>query len=1413
MRELRPKAIMTGLFALLFAASFLLLLPGCQNPLAPQRANQATGTVLLSIGGDSVARTIMPDAALTAADFDLFVISWYREDGGLGYGDDEWTSGSTFALDLAVGTWNILINAMRNDDTGAPVIYAAWGRAQVTVEAGQNIPLPIVLNPIQDSGHGTFAWEITLPADVTARMRITGNQYPYAVVRDWAALTIVDGIASGYAADIPAGNHLAVFELTLNNETVSMVEVLQIFSTLTSRFVREIAVQDFPQSLIGIMADAWDGTGFVDAYGVPLGINHVHFSALGVRGVIFANFNYILPLFSGFIGNDLPDTLPDLKALVDAALIDILGRTADFAFAGSHDDREDVEAKIRAHLYNIGNNTPIADADFDWEDGAAAWPYADTLTVTIGGHDVEIVFTMVAAEVVTVSIYPDDPIIFTVDVSDPVRLEAVLETTPPNSIFTVTWISTDPSVIFTDGTGASIPEPVTGIFVYVVGLDTGGANVYAEAGGVTSDPIEVTVSVATALDISITYSDPLDIEVGDRVDLTAVYTPSHPEATFDVLWTVDSPGVRFLGSGDTLVETVTTTAVPHTVTIVGVSGVAGAAVTAAAGGNQYSVYVDVEAAVIEPTVVPFTWQFGATPVIPGWNIVEGTNPDGAANTANLSDTRAVFVNNMVLRGDLRTMGWTPAANRGITPDTADANAGAVVFPDSVPGRIQVLGASGDNPFLTIYGVRTPFTLEVDVAGTGNTDTGRGARLFVGDSAIGAHDFVTRATRTQAVERGSFTVQGDGEYVDISLRAFGGAIRIYRIHLSEPADDCDYCNAAPCECQDIVDAAAADALAAVNTITATNLTTAETIMGMVMDAVDGTITVPPIWQVAFALQAATDAAPGAVTGAIRLTLGTHFADVPVNLSIAQLPFNMNAITGLQASGGPVFMRQGEYLRITQRANSWYAIDTEFDELAVAIDDDALYAVIVTGSLLSAGTAVLQFPLDGAPHDVGIASQAVGAGGNFRLQAIVPGAHINGDQRVIFYIHETVDAHANIRLTAGANIEILVTAFVLQRLEAGGTLGDHYEVFLPLDGVLPPSFGPIPGCDATNDWICNCVVGSIGTVSDLVTLTHFVPQPAWLATDVFAGPVHAANDVGAVPFASVQNWGGATGQSQWVLTGADNDVVAIRVNAADDNRGLGIQNLGLAVGDTITVTGRMGSGGSAGVFIGSGDWGAISETGAIAPNTVFTRSGTVPTEAWASATRIDVRAVNPVGGADFFYIYNITVVRPMCVCDDTCDNATCICTECDTLDCACTPPTTMTWAELLADFIAYGGDHGDLTVTVEANGIVVDGRTAGGNGIGLNVVALREFAGYGDIAIIVTVQGHTAGWGPRIDFWVNGDSGDDLPNHIGSDTGVTILASNDGIPAGDAHRIIVNGSDATGFTITDITVGGHSIIDND
>jgi len=231
-----------GVFALMFAASLLLLLPGCQGPLRPDAEAEVdapgTGTVSLTVERLDLTRAIRPDIGLD--DFDAFDVVFTRAGFDnverLGLGAD----GGNLELnvELAVGEWTVRVDALYG---GA---VAATGTADVDVEPGTITPTSVILRPlVGDADIGTFAWILRFPGNVTAG---------YIHIVGGASISLPGGYgATGEWAgefDLPAGDEYRVIITLENPAGMVMVDMnLHVFGNLTSSFEWDFVAGDFAE--------------------------------------------------------------------------------------------------------------------------------------------------------------------------------------------------------------------------------------------------------------------------------------------------------------------------------------------------------------------------------------------------------------------------------------------------------------------------------------------------------------------------------------------------------------------------------------------------------------------------------------------------------------------------------------------------------------------------------------------------------------------------------------------------------------------------------------------------------------------------------------------------------------------------------------------------------------------------------------------------------------------------------------------------------------------------------------------------------------------------------------------------------------------------------------------------------------
>jgi len=193
-----------GVFALMFAASLLLLLPGCQGPLGLQGTDPDTGTVQLTLEMPPVGRAILP--TITLADFDYFRLAFTPAGGGTAiYG--EWERNAAGDIDgevtLPEGTWNLVVTAYLTwaDYDDSDKVLFSGPPISVEVSAGATVTIdPIELRPVPLIGvDGTFTWNVTFPGG-TATL----------TVRDLSNATVgTPPIASGVGGSLslPVGSY------------------------------------------------------------------------------------------------------------------------------------------------------------------------------------------------------------------------------------------------------------------------------------------------------------------------------------------------------------------------------------------------------------------------------------------------------------------------------------------------------------------------------------------------------------------------------------------------------------------------------------------------------------------------------------------------------------------------------------------------------------------------------------------------------------------------------------------------------------------------------------------------------------------------------------------------------------------------------------------------------------------------------------------------------------------------------------------------------------------------------------------------------------------------------------------------------------------------------------------------------
>jgi len=232
-----------GVFALMFAASLLLLLPGCQGPLRPEADAPVTGTVSLSVERLDMSRAIMPGIGI--GNFDSFRVVFSHATLDAPDARDGTLSAVSADIELPAGAgWTVDVFALIGSD------IVARGGTTFEVVADDSRQIAVTLYPLGDEGNGTFAWTLTFPGNVTA-----GS---VAVIGVGTPTSLPAGAGGTWAYDItlPAGNYVVHINLE-NPDGMVMIEMeLLIFGNLESSFTFAFVPGDFAQMPEAALASA-----------------------------------------------------------------------------------------------------------------------------------------------------------------------------------------------------------------------------------------------------------------------------------------------------------------------------------------------------------------------------------------------------------------------------------------------------------------------------------------------------------------------------------------------------------------------------------------------------------------------------------------------------------------------------------------------------------------------------------------------------------------------------------------------------------------------------------------------------------------------------------------------------------------------------------------------------------------------------------------------------------------------------------------------------------------------------------------------------------------------------------------------------------------------------------------------------
>jgi len=156
-----------------FLLCSLFFVLSCENMVAPKNdpppIPAEKGSFSLTLSG--TGRTILPDT-LSLNIFAVYNLAFTPTSAGEAASEDR--TNETLGTDpiyLVEGTYNLVVKAYT--DTEKEQLAARGTLNGIAITTGQNTPAVLTLRALLSEGEGSFRWEITFPADVTAEMIIT----------------------------------------------------------------------------------------------------------------------------------------------------------------------------------------------------------------------------------------------------------------------------------------------------------------------------------------------------------------------------------------------------------------------------------------------------------------------------------------------------------------------------------------------------------------------------------------------------------------------------------------------------------------------------------------------------------------------------------------------------------------------------------------------------------------------------------------------------------------------------------------------------------------------------------------------------------------------------------------------------------------------------------------------------------------------------------------------------------------------------------------------------------------------------------------------------------------------------------------------------------------------------------------
>jgi len=239
----KKKNTLSHLCAFFAFVVISLFLISCSDPFNPSHHEinipQEYGSFSLSIEGNA-GRTIIPTAP-ALSDYAVYTLAFTATSGGANISVERTNATLAEPIILVAGTYDLTVNAYL--DAGKTQLAAQGTFVNIAITAGANVSASVQLKALSESGAGTFNWSVSISASgvTSATMIISQGNTPLS---GYPETLLNTGTSSGEAS-LPSGIYNVNFRLARENEEAEWNELLYIYSSLTSDYLKTFDDQYF----------------------------------------------------------------------------------------------------------------------------------------------------------------------------------------------------------------------------------------------------------------------------------------------------------------------------------------------------------------------------------------------------------------------------------------------------------------------------------------------------------------------------------------------------------------------------------------------------------------------------------------------------------------------------------------------------------------------------------------------------------------------------------------------------------------------------------------------------------------------------------------------------------------------------------------------------------------------------------------------------------------------------------------------------------------------------------------------------------------------------------------------------------------------------------------------------------------